>query len=77
MNVVFLLNRYGTLIGQSALMLEELGILSHGSREVLKFVNFADAYTHTKLERTTGIVLCKFSVLPGALFTPFVRNNSQ
>ena len=35
--VVFLLNRYGALIGQSFILLEELGILSHGSRKVLVF----------------------------------------
>ncbi|KAI9567096.1 hypothetical protein HD554DRAFT_1024759 [Boletus coccyginus] len=31
--IVFLLTRYGTLIGQSFILLEELGILSHGSRK--------------------------------------------
>jgi hypothetical protein len=31
---LFLLNRYGTLIGQSFLVLGELGILSHGSRKI-------------------------------------------
>lgn len=31
---IFLLNRYGTLIAQSSLMIEELGVLSHGSEKV-------------------------------------------
>ena len=34
MKVIFLLNRYGNLIGQSIFTLEELGILSGGSIEV-------------------------------------------
>ncbi|KAF9237055.1 hypothetical protein BU15DRAFT_63437 [Melanogaster broomeanus] len=29
----FLINRYGNLIGQSAIALEEMGVLSHGSQE--------------------------------------------
>ena len=35
----------------------------------------ADAYTHIELERT--IVLCKISMVPVALATPFIRNNPQ
>ncbi|KAF9233186.1 hypothetical protein BU15DRAFT_66790 [Melanogaster broomeanus] len=39
---VFLLNRYGNMIGQSVVALEEMGILSHGSAEV--FICFCLQY---------------------------------
>ena len=51
MKIVFLLNRYVTLFGQSFLTLEELGLLSHGSRKVLVSIYFVDAYRLAELER--------------------------
>ncbi|KAF8414990.1 hypothetical protein L210DRAFT_2777575 [Boletus edulis BED1] len=49
---IFLLNRYGTLIVQSFITLEELGILSHGSQKVLDPVSFTllpDLSLHARL----------------------------
>ncbi|KAF9242023.1 hypothetical protein BU15DRAFT_44321, partial [Melanogaster broomeanus] len=41
--VAFLLNRYGTLIGQSVIALEETGTLSHGSQEFCASYNLFGA----------------------------------
>lgn len=73
MKIVFLLSRYGTLIGQSLLALEELGILSHGSQKVTWLFC---RYSHAQLECVT-IVLYRFLVVPDSLCARCIGDNAE
>ncbi|KAF9233750.1 hypothetical protein BU15DRAFT_79813 [Melanogaster broomeanus] len=46
----FLLNRYGNLVGQSVMVLEETGILSHGSEEVFYMLLSATSESQSVLQ---------------------------
>ncbi|KAF8555852.1 hypothetical protein OG21DRAFT_1507215 [Imleria badia] len=58
--VLFLLNRYGTLIGQSFITVEELGILGHSSRKFcLNFQWFLPPFVFFLSETTRTLLLLR------------------
>lgn len=58
--VLFLLNRYGNLIGQTAIQLEEVGLLAHNSQEFCqRFVIFTTCFMFISTESIHILVLMR------------------
>ncbi|KAF8141380.1 hypothetical protein EV363DRAFT_1412838 [Boletus edulis] len=66
---IFLLNRYGTLIVQSFITLEELGILSHGSQKFcMRFLWLQSLFVLFLSETTRTLLLLRARALLGCSY---------